>query len=413
VTPYPVQRPLSCAHVRRLSVPEQPGQCRTSHGGSAACAAVDLKRLTRGVGRIAALGCWDSPTPSACAAVPTNQAGQVVEPSIGCRLMDVGRADSQAAPPDVPHIPAVCAICGSEDNRALHPTKANGMTLFELVKLTLDELYDEAVAVYGANTDKLIKDRFAYLSTQYGQLFDPARKPIDYKDPATRFAYVYRYVATHGDYVVQLLTMATQSLGGKVFPDETARVSCIGGGPGSDILAVLKYLDDYKAKETVKKLVVYLLDKEQAWADTWTEMDTKLDTAVHVGTNFQPLDVTNPASWTSQKKFLGSDLFTLSYFVSEVYILDSAGVVSQFWQTLFKEAKPGAIFIYDDNGTDALNAYFDGQWQKAGLDLLDQGTNVRWTPRYTERADVLDSYKAKFSAWPKLQGTLSYRILRK
>ncbi|RTL24905.1 MAG: hypothetical protein EKK52_00140 [Burkholderiales bacterium] len=287
------------------------------------------------------------------------------------------------------------------------------MTLFELVKITLDELYKNAQQVHGTNTDAEIKNRFNYLRASYTKLSDASRTPIDYRDPATRFAYVYRYVASHGDYVVQLLTMASAALGGGVFPKGTARVSCIGGGPGSDILAILKYLDDYSAKEAVTKLVIYLLDKEQAWADTWTELDEKLNAGVSLNTNFQPLDVTNPASWTLQKKFLDADVFTLSYFVSEVYSLDSTGVVTNFWQTLFKEAKSGAIFLYDDNGTDDFNAYFDGQWQKAGLQVLAQGSNENWTPRYTERSDVLDTYKNKFSAWPKLKGYLSYRVLRK
>jgi len=286
------------------------------------------------------------------------------------------------------------------------------MTLFQLVKIALDELYKEAIAVYGPHTDARIKERFTYLTVSYGQLSSQGRAPIDYKDPATRFAYVYKYVASHGDYVVKLLAMLSQKMG-KVFQNETARISCIGGGPGSDVLAVLKYLDDYKSKETVKKLVVYLLDKEQAWADTWTELDDKLHAMVTLNTNFQPLDVTNPASWTSQRKFLDADLFTLSYFVSEVYALDGTGVVSQFWQTLFNEAKPGAIFLYDDNGSDTFNDYFDSQWKKAGLELIEQESNVRWFPRSSEQKSELAFYQAKFDAIPKVQSLLSYRILRK
>ena len=111
------------------------------------------------------------------------------------------------------------------------------MTLFELVKVTLDGLYKEAVAAYGANTDEKIKAKFTYLKESYPLLKDASRVPISYKDPATRFAYVYSYVATHGDYVVQLLRLAADALNGPVFPSGTARVSCIGGGPGSDILA--------------------------------------------------------------------------------------------------------------------------------------------------------------------------------
>jgi hypothetical protein len=236
------------------------------------------------------------------------------------------------------------------------------MTLFQLVKIALDELYNEAVAVYGPNTDDQIKAQFPYLTTSYNQLTSTARTPIDYKNPAVRFAYVYKYTASHGDYVVRLLEILAQQLGGKIFQNDPGRVSCIGGGPGSDVIAIVKYLTDSTGNETLKRLTVYLLDKEQAWGDSWTELSMKLPTSsMQLNTVFQQMDVLKP-DWTSQRKFLDADVFTLSYFASEVYALDGGGLVTQFWQRLFKEAKSGAIFLYDDNGNDTFNAYFDQQW---------------------------------------------------
>jgi len=288
------------------------------------------------------------------------------------------------------------------------------MTIFELVKRALDDLYQEATASYGAKVDEVIGQRLAYLSQSYGQLNEAERKPIDYRDPATRFAYVYKYVAAHGDYVVQVLEHLRIEAGGHIFDKENIRVTCLGGGPGSDIIAVLKYLDDYKKQEPVKKVTCYLLDKEQAWADTWTELDDSLQVAVTLHANFQPLDVTQPTSWVSQQKFLKADLFTLSYFVSEVSALDTDGSVSDFLATLFEKAQPGALFLYDDNGSDAFNSYFDAQWQKAGLECLISQNNSKITPRYSEQASELAAYRTKFNNHsPKIQAWLSYRVLRK
>ena len=86
---------------------------------------------------------------------------------------------------------------------------------------------------------------------------------------------------------------------------------------------------------------------------------------------------------------------------------------TQFWQRLFQEAKSGAIFLYDDNGSDTFNSYFDKQWQTAGLELIAQGTNVRWWPRHSEQKSELGLYTAKFRKDPKVQSQLTYRILRK
>ena len=287
------------------------------------------------------------------------------------------------------------------------------MTLFKLVKIALDELYREAVECYGPNTDVQIKAKISYLAESYNQLTSTVRTPINYKDPAVRFAYVYMYTASHGDYVVQLLEILADKLAGKIFQNDSGRVSCIGGGPGSDVIAIVKYLTDAGGNETLKHLTVYLMDKEQAWGDSWTELSTKLPRSpTQLNMVFQQMDVLKP-DWTSQRKFLDADVFTLSYVVSEVYALDDGGLVTQFWQRLFKEAKSGAIFLYDDNGSDTFNSYFDNQWQTADLELIAHGTNERWLPRHSEQKSELDLYTDKFLKVPKLQSKLTYRILRK
>jgi hypothetical protein len=177
--------------------------------------------------------------------------------------------------------------------------------------------------------------------------------------------------------------------------------------------AVLKYLDEYNNEENVEKVICYLLDKEQAWADTWTELDESFGLPLPLNTNFQPLDVTNLDSWKFQQKFLQADLFTMSYFVSEVCHLDTNGDVSKFWGKLFQGAKPGALFVYIDNGHEDFNSYFDAQWQAAGLTCLICEDNTRWIPRYSEQSSDLGIYCQKFGQQPKLQGFLSYRVLRK
>jgi hypothetical protein len=285
------------------------------------------------------------------------------------------------------------------------------MTIFQLVKIALDTLYAEVVQAYGSDADAKITDRIAYLSKSYVSLSSSDREPVNYKDPATRFAYVYKYVASHGDYVVQVLNALRQKVS-PIFNSDTVRVSCVGGGPGSDIIGLLKYLDDHQDTEKVKKIVCYLLDREQAWADTWTELDESLNSNMQFNVHFQPLDVTNPDSWAQQKKFLQADLFTMSYFVSEVMALDD-GMVSEFWQTVFHEAKSGALFLYDDNGHDDFNGYFDSQWKKAGLECIVAKTNEPTWPSYDEQKSDLGNYLTKFGQQPKLKTSLTYRVLRK
>ena len=173
----------------------------------------------------------------------------------------------------------------------------------------------------------------------------------------------------------------------------------------------MKYLGENP--EPVKKLTCYLLDKEQAWADTWTELDDSLSGDVSLHSHFQPLDVTAPDSWKFQTKFLQADLFTMSYFASEVHSLNKSGVVTKFWDTLFGGAKSGAMFVYVDNGADVFNDYMDGRWKAAKLKVLLKQNNTRWIPRFSEQASELAGYTEKFGHWPKLKAYLSYRVLQK
>ena len=280
------------------------------------------------------------------------------------------------------------------------------------MKLALDELYAEGTKEHGFRLDAEITKQVSYLADSYRKLGSDDRNPIDYEDPATRFAYVFKYTASHGDYVVQTLQAARRALKGDLFEGESLRLSCVGGGPGSDVIGVLKYLSDYPSEPT-KKITCYLLDGEQAWADTWTEIGDSIETSVSVNVNFQPLDVTDPGSWSAQKKFLQADIFTLSYFVSEVYAADN-GTVAAFWKKLFDEAKPGALFLYVDNGSEVFNNYFDTQWNGRGdIEVVVKADDAWITPRYSEQASELGDYRNKFGQHPKLKSCISYRVLRK
>ncbi len=286
------------------------------------------------------------------------------------------------------------------------------MTIFELVKLALDELYAEGTKEYGDKLDETIMQKMANLTTSYNQLGDNGGASIDYRDSATRFAYVFKYTASHGDYVVQMLEAARRAHKRNLFDADSVRLSCVGGGPGSDVIGVLQYLSKYSS-EPPKKMTCYLLDKQQAWADTWTEIGEKIEGSVQSSVHFQPLDVTNPTSWTVQRKFLQADLFTLSYFVSEVYRFRE-GLVADFWKTLFDKAKPGALFLYVDNGADMFNQYFDSLWKdrkdiKADVSI----NNTTLIPQASEQASKLRTYLTKFGQSPKLKSQVSYRILRK
>lgn len=57
-------------------------------------------------------------------------------------------------------------------------TGATPMTIFELVKLALDELYAEGTEEDGSGLDKQIKKQMTYLSDSYRRLDQASRRPV-------------------------------------------------------------------------------------------------------------------------------------------------------------------------------------------------------------------------------------------
>lgn len=294
--------------------------------------------------------------------------------------------------------------------------KQSMKTIFELVKVVLDELYEETKKMHASEvaTDKAIIDKMNYLSKKYTQLTDKSSTVIDYKDSATRFAYVYKYVASHADYLNQILRALINDKDKalkEVFMQESLRVSCIGGGPGSDIVGMLKYLLSLDKQNN--RVICYLCDQEQAWADSWTEIGEQMSSeSFSLNTNFQQLDVTNSESWKYQKKFLDADIFTLSYFVSEVSRFDAKDV-NEFWDTLFSKAKKGSVFIFVDNAHTNFTSYFDEKWKAHNIKAVASG-DAKVTPSSNEQLSVFGIYLKKFpDNIPKLKSQISYRILIK
>lgn len=103
----------------------------------------------------------------------------------------------------------------------------------------------------------------------------------------------------------------------------------------------------------------------------------------------------------------------MSYFLSEVYALDSSGAVTGFFRDMFDQAKSGALFLYDDNGHKDFNEYFDSLFDPSLCESVISGTNMKLAPRYSEEKSALGDYLNKFGQSPKLGSFVSYRVIRK
>jgi hypothetical protein len=262
------------------------------------------------------------------------------------------------------------------------------MTLMQLIKLVLDDAYRSIHIADEAEKDSLIKEELSTLAMEYADLTKATAAPIDYSDSIKRFAYIYKYTVAHADYIMQLVGECKVLR--ELFIKKHVEVACLGGGPGSDFLGVLKHLIKSSVKDT--SLTCYLFDKERAWGDSWSDVARSLDAPFKVFPVFQQMDVTDSSSWASYEKYLRADLFTLSYFLSEVYKIRARA--EPFFSHCFSQMKAGSVVLFIDNNHSQFYGWFDPwrsrtTWngsQEAGGTSPSRGKKKRLISAFTTKS---------------------------
>jgi hypothetical protein len=272
---------------------------------------------------------------------------------------------------------------------------------FQIIKSVLDEAYSQ-IPGDAEEKDSSIEAAMEYLSAEYKRLLYGIQ--IDYSDPITRFAYIYKYVTSHANLVCTIIENSSEV--NKIFDQEKVNVACIGGGPGSDFLGILKYL--MKNGKT-PKIKFQLCDKEKTWAESWSDVDDKVDPKFTISTSYLPLDVTNPVDWRSHTKYFQSDIFTMIYFMLELCSLrDDA---NEYFAHLFGKTKSNSLFLFIDNNNPEFYNWFDELAKENGLEIMKSRETSMTAPLDENKYD-LGKYYEKFS-YPKLKANVAFRIGRK
>lgn len=279
------------------------------------------------------------------------------------------------------------------------------MNLMQLIKLVLDDAYAAINAPDESTKDALIKKELKNLSTEYGKLINKDGAPIDYSDPLKRFAYIYKYTVAHADYIMQLVKGEKKLR--ELLAKESVEVACLGGGPGSDLLGILKYLIHNRAKQI--SLTCYIFDKERAWGDSWSDVARLLKPPFQVYPVFQQLDVTDAETWASYQKFLRADLFTLSYFLSEVWRIKEKA--EPFFDHCLSQMKSGSMILFVDNNDSRFRNWFDAMAAKHNLVSISSAEGELCFQNDEEKKD-LGVHFDKFG-WPKRKSDAAWRIMKK
>lgn len=288
-------------------------------------------------------------------------------------------------------------------------------TNFERSQIIIKKLFPRArknIKDPDISVEAMVSRRLNQLSQGYGnRLLKDGRDPIDYSKATTHIAYCYRTMPAHGDWLSKVMDQAAGACK-DALKSEKARICSIGGGPGSDILGVMKFADKQGLLDG-RKFRFAVLDREVGWNIPRSYLvDTYRDEA-DVVASFVRFDVSRLNKWVADWFFSDADLFTFSFFLSEVWSFNKESSVSAFLQSLFDRAKVGAVFVYVDNGGAEFAPLADSEFARADMELLATGADKRMLMNFDEQCSILNEYQEQFGQKPKLTGDIAWRIWRK
>jgi len=112
------------------------------------------------------------------------------------------------------------------------------------------------------------------------------RNDIDYDDPPTRFAYVYRNAPLHSLIAFELIQRCPKLE--EAVSKEGAMITILGGGPGSDYFGIQLYR---LSKHLRNQLTCWLFD-QALWQNCWINVDEAIGRSINV--RFGQFDATDP-----------------------------------------------------------------------------------------------------------------------
>jgi hypothetical protein len=282
------------------------------------------------------------------------------------------------------------------------------MGFFQKVSPILAQLDHEGRQERGTAWDKQVAQAIVDFGNSYGggNLLQPNRKLIDYSDLATQTAYVFMYVAGHADLLHQVLAR-----GGALLNKDEVHITSLGGGPGSDLLAVIELVRGLPPERRPRKIHYRVLDKQPNWHEILRVVSDLQTGTIAIEITFETVDVTVPAQWQTVD-CANDDLFVMNFFVSEVCRLRAAASVRDCLQHLLGSLPTGAFVVFNDSAAFSFYEYFDTRALRAGRfeRLLVENSRLDAEPDFDE---VFRQAMDRFGRTPKLTSNAAYRVLRR
>ena len=237
----------------------------------------------------------------------------------------------------------------------------------------------------------------------------------DFSDPVMRAAYLYEYVGFNAGMLAKIFSDRA-TLVAPIFAQNHVRVLALGGGPGSDVIGLNKFLEQ-GTFSACHHLSVSLVDRCPEWGLVWTEvfMEGIDESPLRITANSAVCDVTAPSAVRYAAKLGAVDLITSLFFLSELFPKHEAA--HPFLEALLAACPVGTVWFYLDHDRSVMHDWFDALLARHGWAILDRGSGRRRLPWSNEpgaeEKNVLLDLGLPMTHVPRVNGRVIWVFARK
>lgn len=286
------------------------------------------------------------------------------------------------------------------------------MATFRLVTPLLRELDRRGQLEFGSGWDQAVINAIEDLEGRYKQLRDRNRKLIDYASLPVQMAYAFKYVASHADFLAQVLDFAVLADANGPLTDRELRVTSLGGGPGSDLLALIKAVRSLSAEHRPRAIRYRVLDKQPNWNEALKILAESQRASLEIELEFERIDVTIEADWRDST-LENDDIVLMNYFVSEVCSLRESGSVKSCFRHLLGSMKQGSVLVYNDSSAYSFYSFFDDRVRLTGGFAQTVAEEDKLFVSEYDFDDFYKDFMVRFDRNPKQHSSAVFRVLRR
>jgi hypothetical protein len=229
------------------------------------------------------------------------------------------------------------------------------------------------------------------LKQAYASLDESDRDPIQYSSLSARTAYVFAYAPTRAEYTREFLMRHRIAVGRSLFEKGHICVVSFGGGPVSELVGLVKYLEDPASGEAVDSIRYVVYDKDGDWEDIAADVVASLRTDISVEAEYHAVDAADQQKM-KEIDLKDVDLVIFSYIMSELAKLEKRDKISENFKHTLSSMPVNSKILFIDNKHKIFIDYFRQCKLVLGLNQKsDNGDSIEFKlPAMTGTFGVLE-----------------------